>query len=44
MDYADTSPDALAQAIADQVSRPVRYEPVETDGAARAAASLAELI
>jgi hypothetical protein len=37
-------PEVLAQAIADELARPVRYRPVETDGAARAAASLAELI
>jgi hypothetical protein len=30
--------------MADEIGRPVRYRPVETDGAARAAASLAELI
>jgi hypothetical protein len=34
----------LAQAIAAEVARTVSYRPVETDGAARAAASLAELI
>ena len=44
LDYEQTSPDALAQAIADHIGRPVSYRPVETDGAARAAASLAELI
>ena len=30
--------------MADEISRPVRYRPVEHDGAARAAAQLAELI
>jgi predicted glycosyltransferase len=44
LDYEQTTPDLLAQAIADEVARPVRYQPVETGGAARAAASLAELI
>jgi hypothetical protein len=44
LDYEQTVPEELAQAIADELARPVRYRPVETDGAARAAASLAELI
>jgi pimeloyl-ACP methyl ester carboxylesterase/predicted glycosyltransferase len=44
LDYEQTVPEVLAQAIAEEIARPVRYRPVETDGAARAAASLAELI
>ncbi len=44
LDYADTMPDALAAAMAEEITRPVRHRPVETDGAARAAARLAELI
>jgi predicted glycosyltransferase len=44
LDYDQTVPDMLAQAIAAEVALPVSYRPVETDGAARAAASLAELI
>jgi pimeloyl-ACP methyl ester carboxylesterase len=44
LDYGDTGPGPLAQAIAEEVGRPVSYQPVETDGAARAAAYLAELI
>jgi pimeloyl-ACP methyl ester carboxylesterase/predicted glycosyltransferase len=44
LDYADTGPDALAAAMAEEITRPARYQPVETDGAARAAARLAELI
>ena len=44
LDYDQTAPEVLAQAIADEIARPVSYRPVETDGAARAAASLAELI
>jgi predicted glycosyltransferase len=44
LDYGDTGPGSLAQAIAEEVGRPVSYQPVETDGAARAAAHLAELI
>ena len=42
--WEDTVPDALAAAIAAEVGRPVDYRPVETDGAERAAALLAELI
>ena len=44
LDYDQTGPEALAQAIAAEISRPVSYRPVEADGAARAAALLAELI
>jgi pimeloyl-ACP methyl ester carboxylesterase/predicted glycosyltransferase len=44
LEYEDTGPDSLAQAIAEEVGRPLSYQPVETDGAARAAAYLAELI
>ena len=44
LDYEDTGPDTLAQAIAEEVGRQVSYRPVEADGAARAAAYLAELV
>ena len=44
LDYEQTTPDVLARAMAEEISRPVSYRPVETDGAARAAACLAELI
>ncbi len=44
LDYQDTGPDSLAHAIAQELSRSVSCRPVETDGAARAAACLAELI
>jgi predicted glycosyltransferase len=45
MDYAEASdPDALAAAIADEIERVVDYLPVDTGGAARAAARLAELL
>jgi hypothetical protein len=43
-DYDKTGPEALAHAIAAEIGRPVSYRPVETDGAARAAALLSELI
>lgn len=42
--YQDTAPESLAQVIAAEIGRPVSYRPVETGGAARAAACLAELI
>jgi predicted glycosyltransferase len=43
--YEEASdPEALAEAIVKEVSRDVRYRAVETDGAARAAAMLAELL
>jgi pimeloyl-ACP methyl ester carboxylesterase len=44
LDYDQTGPEALAHAIAAEIGRLVSYRPVETDGAARAAALLAELI
>ena len=44
VDYDETTPDALAEAIAAEIGRKVDYLPVETDGAARAAAHIAELV
>jgi predicted glycosyltransferase len=44
MDYEEAQPETLAAAIAAEIARPVSYRPVETDGAIRAAACLAELI
>jgi pimeloyl-ACP methyl ester carboxylesterase/predicted glycosyltransferase len=44
MDYATATPESIADVIAAEVGRPVDYRPVETDGAARAAALLAELL
>jgi hypothetical protein len=44
MDYATSDPDAIAAAIAAELGRPVDYRPVETDGAARAANLIAQLI
>ncbi|MFA9431957.1 glycosyltransferase [Egicoccus sp. AB-alg2] len=44
MEYDDASPEVLAEAIAKELQRPVDYLPVATDGAARAAAALAELL
>jgi predicted glycosyltransferase len=45
MDYAEaTDPDRLAEVIATEIGRPVDYRPVETEGAARTAQLLAELL
>jgi pimeloyl-ACP methyl ester carboxylesterase/predicted glycosyltransferase len=44
LDYDEATPDGLAAAIAAEIGRTVSYRPVETDGAARAAACLADLI
>ena len=41
--FADTEPEQLALAIAEEIDRPPRYRPVDAAGAARAAAKLAEL-
>jgi hypothetical protein len=40
MDYATSDPDAIAAGI----GRVVDYRPVETDGAARAATLIAQLV
>jgi predicted glycosyltransferase len=44
MDYHRTEPEALAAAIAEGVKRPALYRDVETDGARRAATSIAALL
>ena len=44
MDYATTTPELIAEAIAAEIDRPIDYRPVETDGAARAAALISPLI
>jgi len=44
MEYDTATPEVIADAIASLVGREVRYRPVETDGARRAAAMLAELL
>jgi pimeloyl-ACP methyl ester carboxylesterase/predicted glycosyltransferase len=45
VDFADAGdPDHLAELIATGLGRPVDYRPVEHDGAARAAAAIAELL
>jgi UDP:flavonoid glycosyltransferase YjiC (YdhE family) len=44
MDFHDTDPGQLSQAISDEVGREVSYREVETDGAQRAAGMIAELL
>ena len=44
MDYDASPPEVIAAAIAEEIDRPVDSRPVETDGAARAAALIAELV
>jgi UDP:flavonoid glycosyltransferase YjiC (YdhE family) len=44
MDYTAIDPESLAEAIAAEIDRPVDYRPVETDGAVRVGALLAELL
>ena len=44
MDFDTATPEVIAEAIADEIGRQVAYRPVETDGATRAAARIAELL
>src|SRR5262249_50527484 len=44
MDFEVATPEAIAEAIAEEIGRPVDYAPVERDGAARAAALIADLL
>jgi pimeloyl-ACP methyl ester carboxylesterase/predicted glycosyltransferase len=44
LDFEELTPDSLAEAIATEIGHEVRYRPVPPDGAARAAALLAELL
>ena len=44
LDYDDLTPDSLAEAIAQEIGRDVSYRSVASDGAARAAALLADLL
>jgi len=44
MDFATSTPETLGAAIADEIGREVGYREVETDGAARAAALIAEVL
>jgi hypothetical protein len=44
LDYADITPDHLAEVVAAEIGESTAYQPVETGGAARAATLLAELL
>jgi pimeloyl-ACP methyl ester carboxylesterase len=44
LDYDRATPEALAEAIATEIGRETHYRPVASDGAARAAALIAELL
>ena len=44
LDFADVESRALGKAIAEEIGREVDYRDVETDGAARAAALIAEVL
>ena len=44
MEFATSTPDMIADAMVAAMRAPVRFEPVEADGAARAARMLADLI
>jgi len=44
MDFELAIPETIAETIAQNISRPVDYRPVERDGAAHAAALIAELV
>jgi UDP-N-acetylglucosamine:LPS N-acetylglucosamine transferase len=44
MDFDESTADSIAAAIAEEIGREVDYRPVETDGAARAAAHIAEML
>jgi UDP-N-acetylglucosamine:LPS N-acetylglucosamine transferase len=44
MDYDHATPEVIAEAIAAEIARPVAYRHVESDGAARAASRIAELL
>ena len=44
MDFQTDGPDQIAAAVAEEIGRNVDYRPVETDGAARAARLIADLL
>jgi hypothetical protein len=44
MDFATDGPDEIAAAITDQIGKEVEYRAVDAGGAARAAASISELL
>jgi hypothetical protein len=44
MNIEGSPPEAIATAMAEEIGRDVDYAPVETDGARRAAARIAEML
>jgi hypothetical protein len=44
MEFATATPEVIAAAVAVELGRTVDYRPVETDGAARAANLIAQLV
>ena len=44
MDYTSATPEVIAAAITQELGRVVHYQPVETDGATRAANHIAQLL
>jgi UDP-N-acetylglucosamine:LPS N-acetylglucosamine transferase len=44
MDFDDSTPEVIADAIAEEIGSEVDYRPVETDGATRAASAIADLL
>ena len=44
MDFDDSPPELIAEAIAREIGREVQYRDVESDGAARAAEQIAQLL
>ena len=44
MEFDDSPPEVIAAAIGEEITRAVDYRPVPTDGAARAARTIAELL
>jgi predicted glycosyltransferase len=44
MDYDASPPEIIAEAIAEEIDRPVDFRPVASDGAARAASLIAEVL
>jgi hypothetical protein len=44
LDFDVATPDVIAEMITNEIGRPVDYQPVERDGASRAAALIAEML
>ena len=44
MDYGTATPESIAEAMAEEIGRTPEYREVETGGAARAAAMIADLL